>query len=144
MKIFIDTNIILDFLLKRKSKSNIKDLYILFKNLEIWKIKWVTSDICISTAIYFLQKCKIPLDDIRKSMYIILEKILICNASKTILLKALSNPNFKDLEDSIQHQIALENDCKYIITNNTDDFQNSTIPALTPTEFISLINHKND
>jgi predicted nucleic acid-binding protein len=55
-------------------------------------------------------------------------------------LKALSDSNFEDLEDSIQHQIALESNCDYIITNNTDDFKNSQIPALNPTEFINLIN----
>jgi predicted nucleic acid-binding protein len=56
MKIFIDTNIILDFLLKREGKYDIYDVYILFKKLETWEIKWITSDICISTAIYFFTK----------------------------------------------------------------------------------------
>lgn len=46
---------------------------------------------------------------------------------------------WSDFEDALQHQIALENDCDYIITRNISDFQNSKIPVLTPSEFVEKL-----
>lgn len=41
----------------------------------------------------------------------------------------------KDFEDDLQIQSAVAANCDYIITRNTKDFVNSSISALTPSDF---------
>jgi len=44
--------------------------------------------------------------------------------------------NFPDFEDCLQDECAAQNHADYIITRNTDDFSNSNIPAITPSDFL--------
>lgn len=84
MKVFLDTNILLDYLLKLR-------------------------------AVLFV----IPENDDR-------------------VFAAARNAEFADFEDSMQNESALSAGADYIITRNKKDFENSTIPAVTAEEFLSL------
>jgi len=53
---------------------------------------------------------------------------------------ALNDKSFKDFEDGIQFYTALEANCKVIITRNTKDYKNSTIPVFQPKEFLTKVN----
>lgn len=53
---------------------------------------------------------------------------------KTITLSFASS--FSDFEDAIQYHSALQRKCTAIITRNGKDFSTSTIPVLTPEEFL--------
>lgn len=49
---------------------------------------------------------------------------------------ALERNDFPDFEDCLQDECALQNHADYIITRNTDDFKNSSVPAITPADFL--------
>jgi len=56
-----------------------------------------------------------------------------------ILIDALNNNDFTDLEDNIQIECAKIINAHYIVTRNIDDFPNSPIPAILPEDFLKLI-----
>lgn len=53
---------------------------------------------------------------------------------KTIALSFASS--FSDFEDAIQYHSALQRKCDAIITRNGKDFSGSSIPVLTPEEYL--------
>jgi predicted nucleic acid-binding protein len=132
MKIFIDTNIFLDALLKREPfKISAEQLL----NLCDEKVFTAfTSCVSFINITYFLQRFN------RTGYLESLERIL-----KTISIIPLENKDFKkaisfnfaDTEDAYQYAAALkEKGIKYIITRNLRDFNKSTIPAISAEDFL--------
>ena len=56
-----------------------------------------------------------------------------------LLMQYSAKLDFPDFEDSIQNECALYSGVDYIITNNSSDFKNATVPVLTPEEFIKMM-----
>lgn len=132
MKIFIDTNIFLDALLKREPfKIHAENLLNLCDERVFIAF---TSCVSFTNLTYFLQRYN-------KSGYIeTLERIL-----NTITIIPLENKDFKkalflnfnDIEDAYQYTAALkERGMKYIITRNTNDFKKPVIPVLSAKDFL--------
>lgn len=51
-------------------------------------------------------------------------------------VKLAMSSGWDNFEDALQFHCALEQECSVIITRNTKDFSKSTIPVLTPSDFI--------
>jgi len=51
------------------------------------------------------------------------------------MAKDLDMPDF---EDSVISAIASRNEADYIVTRNVEDFENSPVTAITPSDFIRL------
>ena len=45
--------------------------------------------------------------------------------------------NTEDLEDGLQIQCATKSGLDYIVTRNIDDFKNSSVPAILPSDFLA-------
>ncbi|MEO5650578.1 MAG: PIN domain-containing protein [Ginsengibacter sp.] len=132
MKIFIDTNIFLDALLKREPfKKHAEELLNLCDERVF---NAFTSCVSFINITYFLQR-------FNKSGYLgSLEKTLnvisIIPLENKDFKKALSL-NFSDTEDAYQYIAALkERGIKYIITRNISDFKKSSIPAISAEDFL--------
>ena len=69
---------------------------------------------------------------------------MLCNTFKIIdidnqkLLLVLYSNNFKDLEDDMQIQCAIDESLDYIITRNIKDFKKSKVKAILPEDFLIL------
>ena len=125
-KIFLDTNIVIDFLGERKPfyESAAKIMTLADNN----RISVYTSPSTISTTYYILAKFE--------GSYIALEKIRkfrqLCDISimdSKVIDKATSS-DFRDFEDAMQYFSALASDCDLIITRNEKDFKSALIPVL--------------
>lgn len=134
-RIFIDTNVMLDFLGERKpfyeSIAKIATLG------EKGKLTLVVSPISFATVNYFLSKfenSKIAKEKLRK--FKIISKI--CSLDEQTIEKGL-NSSFKDFEDALQYFSATESDCEVIITRNGKDFKKSLLPVMTPNEFLKSL-----
>ena len=132
MKIFIDTNIFLDALLKREPfKIYVEDL---LNHCDDRTFTAFTSCVSFTNITYFLQRYN-------KSGYIetlerILNTITIIPLENKDFKKALSL-NFTDVEDAYQYTAALkERGMKFIITRNTNDFKKSIIPVMSAKDFL--------
>jgi len=131
-RLFIDTNIMLDFLGEREAFYNPIAKIATLAEKEM--LTMVTSPISFATVNYFLIKAgneKIANEKLRK-FKIVTE---ICVIDEQTVEKAL-NSNFKDFEDALQYFCATESDCNIVITRNGKDFKHSILPVMTAEEFI--------
>lgn len=135
IKIFIDSDIILDLLLKRKEYAHSAQL---MTEIVSGKLKGYTSPIVIANIHYIMCKLeskKKSLDNIRK-----LRKIIsILSVTEEIIDKALLL-EAPDFEDSIQFITSEKNKMDFIITRNRKDFKESRVPVMDAQEFLSLLN----
>jgi len=137
-RIFIDTNIILDFLGERNPFY--EPIAKIATLAEKEKLQMVVSPISFATVNYFLTKFenpKIAKEKLRK-FRIISE---ICSLDEHTIEKGL-NSQIKDFEDALQYFSATESNCEIIITRNIKDFKNSLLPVMTADEFLKSMTHK--
>jgi len=134
-RIFIDTNVMLDFLGEREpfyeSIAKIASL------AEKEKLTMVVSPISFATVNYFLSKyesSKVAREKLRK--FKILSKI--CTIDERTIEKGL-NSSIKDFEDALQYFGATESECDIIITRNGKDFKQSLLPIMTAKEFLNSL-----
>ncbi|WP_312769816.1 PIN domain-containing protein [Epilithonimonas sp.] len=131
-KIFLDTNIIIDFLGEREGfyDASAKILTLADKK----KIQVYTSPSSISNVFYVLarfENSKIALEKIRKFK-------LLCSMSvmdDEVVDKAIHS-DFKDFEDAMQYFSALASNCDIIITRNEKDFKNALIPVMNAESYL--------
>ena len=135
MKLFWDTNVMLDFLGERApfyiSAAKIATL------ADKRELTVIVSALSYATISYFLTKyegLEKTKDKLRK-FRVISE---ICALDELIIEKGL-NSDFPDFEDSLQYYSALRSECDIIITRNAKDFKKSQIPVMTPDEFLNSI-----
>ena len=133
MLVLIDTNIVLDILEKREPfyESSNEVLSLCASK----KIKGCIALHSISNIFYILRK-NYSAENRRRLLLGILKFLQVANASHENVRHALERNDFPDFEDCLQDECAAQNHADYIITRNTDDFSNSNIPAITPSDFL--------
>lgn len=134
--VFLDTNVIIDFIADRKpfSKAAAK----LFDFSEKGKVKIFISSLSYSNIYYVVKKATS-----HKAMITILRDLEsmteTLDVTKSVIKSSLSS-DFKDFEDAIQYYTAISNKkTTTIVTRDTKDFKNSELAVMTPEEAISLI-----
>lgn len=148
MKIFFDTNIILEFLQKRTQADLVE------KVLDIISSNNYTQHISTGTfytLTYLIEQHirrttdlspSARMQELRSILLGILDDFYITPHDNTTLRYGVKDKDFNDLEDSYQAQIALHSGCEILLTINKKDFQgligNEQIKVLTPAEFIKL------
>lgn len=136
IEIFVDTNVIIDFLGDRKPFE--KYAAKIFSLASDNKISIFTSSTAITTCYYILSKYI----DEKQSKYTInelLDYINVIPVNSSILRQAFKS-SFKDVEDAVQHYCALtEEKIKYLVTRNIKDYKHSEIDVITPEEFLRLL-----
>jgi len=135
-KVFVDTDVIIDFLIDRQphaiASSKIFDLC--DKN----QIKIFASSLCVNNVHYIVRKV---IGD-RKAREVIdelLDLMVILEVSELDLRNAVKS-DFNDFEDAIQHSVALrEEEIKAIVTRNTKHYKRSKVAVFTPDAFVAMI-----
>jgi len=131
--VFIDTDVIVDFLTDRKPFS-IESAKI-FSLIDQKKIKGCVSSLSFSNLYYVLRKFGTH-KKVINSLQELSEMVDILKVDSDIVKSALTS-DFKDFEDSIQYFAAQEHkkiDC--IITRNIKDYKDSPLPVMTPETFL--------
>jgi predicted nucleic acid-binding protein len=131
--VFIDTDVIVDFLTDRKPFS-IESAKI-FSLIDQKKIKGCVSSLSFSNLYYVLRKFGTH-KKVINSLQELSEMVDILKVDNDIVKSALTS-DFKDFEDSIQYFAAQEHkkiDC--IITRNIKDYKDSPLPVMTPETFL--------
>lgn len=135
LKILIDTNIILDWLLHREPfHSNAE--YIVEKCMSGGVDGYLTAHM-MSDLFYILRKKLIA--EKRKELLIFLcDTMEIISEDKETIRRALRNEQWMDLEDGLQMQCADKEEMDYIVTRNIRDFKMSKVLAIEPQQFIEI------
>ena len=137
MRVLVDTNVFLDFILKRPPFY--EDVRSFFTTFLGHGHQIVISPMSFRDIEYVLRKVE-PNAMERKS---ILQKIYSC-AYKIIDLTpddVINNlfEDYKDFEDGLLMESAQRKMLDGIVTSNTDDFADSKIPVFTPKDLIELL-----
>jgi predicted nucleic acid-binding protein len=134
MKIFIDTNVLLDVLLNRKDVA--EESSCIWALCEKDTVKGYISAISFNNAHYVI--CKVhSRKKADQAMRTMLDSFNVVPLDDKILNRA-TDADFNDFEDSIQFFSALHCDADYIISRNIKDFPKEDIPVLEPKDFLAL------
>jgi predicted nucleic acid-binding protein len=131
--LFIDTDVIIDFLIDRKPFS--REAAIIFTLIEQKKLKGFSSSLTFSNLYYVLRKIESHNKVISK-LDSLSKMIGILKVEEQTIKNALAS-GFPYFEDSIQYFSAVDSKkIDVIITRNIRDFKKSEIPVMTPGDFL--------
>jgi len=134
-RIFIDTNVFLDYFLIREPHCEASA--IIMDKVAHGRILGCTSSVSFCNINYLLNR----LDKkriVEKDLQFLLNIIQIVPVNGQMLGQALFEA-LPDYEDSVQYASALKANCDFIITANKRHFSNCKISVLNASEFISRI-----
>lgn len=150
MRIFFDTNIVMDYLLGRE---NFEKVDMIVKAVE--KNDWYCfiSSASLYTMAYTIEKFLKQEDNnsatprtkaqrialLRQMLWGIADMFNVVGMTEVEAKNAIANIDFYDIEDSMQYETALLSNCDILLTLNIDDFENAkrtNIDIVTPSAFI--------
>ena len=147
MKIFFDTNVVLEFLAERPKASQVESVISLCEKNGWSKYLSVGS---IYTIAYMTERILHQKGLVRPELIEVQRNIFqaLLSSYKVVPLKlgrilvAAGDLFFSDLEDSFQYQSALQVDCDVLLTFNIKDFKEAKqedIKIMEPEAFLSAL-----
>ena len=144
MRLFLDTNIILEYIEHRLQYESVRRI---MESIQNGENEALMSQGSIYTLAYLIERTLKAnnihrpelTERIRLTMSAILQLVEPIGITRGEMLNAVLNKDFSDIEDSFQYECASKNRCGTIITVNTDDYKNadqSRMEILTPMEFV--------
>ena len=136
MRILVDTNVFIDFILQREGYKDVLNFFIWCKknNNQTFITSMSFRDIEYVAMKNTHDKNKVS--SILIDVYSLCSKVIGISADSTIT--ALYE-DYKDFEDELIIQSAKEKKLDAIVTNNIKDFENRGIPAYTPKDIVNSI-----
>lgn len=140
MKLFIDTNVLIDFLSVRHPFY--EPAAELFTRAERGEVRCVLSALSVVTAQYVCcERCKMPLALWKRNMACLCNFVDVVDVTKEdILYSCLSD--WADFEDGVQYSCAMGAGCGAVVTRNVHDFGQAAVPVLTPDETVQMLADK--
>ena len=133
MNIFLDTNIILDYL-DIKRQILFPDSVKIFQLLENEDVNLFASALTFSNVAYILRK--LDYVDLMQTFADLREIIDVLPTDKDVLDAAIGS-SFTDFEDAMQYYTAVYGNADVVISRNVDDFIQTSVPVMTPSAFLS-------
>ena|SRR3989338_5498781 len=133
MRVFLDTNILLDVFLEREPFClPAQKIWVLSEKK---KIKAAISALSVSHVYFIIQKLS-SRDKAGLAVIALLKMFKILEVNSQIIRKAHQS-HFPDFEDAIQYFCALKFRSQAIVTRDPDGFIDSVIPVLDPVLYLS-------
>ncbi|MCI8891045.1 MAG: PIN domain-containing protein [Eubacterium sp.] len=136
MVVLVDTNIILDVLLKREPYAGAAQM-ILTKCAER-EITGCLAAHSIPNLFYILRKAYSQ-QERRRFIRNLCDIFRVSDLNAEKIMRAAENEEFTDFEDCLQEECAAAEMADYIVTRNPDDYKKSRIKVLEPDEFLKLL-----
>lgn len=141
MKIFLDTNVLLDWLLDRQD-TFANEATALLEAAENNLIEAYISAGTVYTVAYILEKSGKKGETLRVAMTRVLNLLKVRETNTQPYLEACQR-NMKDLEDAFQYEIALHGQkLDFFVTANLKDFatqDQKELPVVTPAQMLGYI-----
>ena len=135
MRVFLDTNVLVDFYARRKPFFQYAKLLWIasyFEDVELWASSQSFVDIE-----YILRRA-VPVQALREMMAKSLDHLRISSPEPNDLTDGLSS-SWPDLEDFLIARCAQNEGADYLITRDTKGFEKSKVPALSPEQFFKMM-----
>ena len=134
MKVFLDTNVLLDF---EMGRDGIEEASEIFQMGEDGRLDLCVSILTMANTAYIARKGRTK-EKLREDLSLLSSMVRILPMDSEQWLAALAL-NAGDLEDALQYECAKAAACDYIVTRNTRDFGFSPIDVLTPKELLGAV-----
>lgn len=133
MKLFIDSDILLDIILLRTpfdlpaagvlSLADKKGFILCVSAHSLLNVFYITRKIAGKQAAV-------------KPISLLEEKLQVIPTEGIVIRRAIQS-GFSDLEDAVQHEMALMHKCQRIITRNLKDYKGSNLPVMTAEQLLA-------
>ena len=133
MTVFLDSNIILDILLK--NQDFYQESQQLLNLADNPKIDFFISASSMTDIFYIVKKKLNDAEKTKDYLKLLLELVSVAGIDETCIKNAL-NSSWKDFEDAVQHEASIQIQADFLITRNTKDFQTQFVEIITPAEFL--------
>lgn len=135
MRVLLDTDVNLDFILQRQPfYVEAKEIFVRLGKGDFEGFVCGITPLNIS----YIARKEFGNDKTRLEISKLLQLVNICEINAKILRSALTS-TITDFEDAVQNESAIAENLDVIITRNTKDFANSTLKIYTPSEFLQII-----
>ena len=140
MKVCFDANVIIDLFAKTEEVGNAVFSYDIaaIRGFDLFAPTSALSDIA-----YVLHRYGLSRREVSSSMQALLELFECIDVNGTDAKRVLAN-GMRDFEDAIIAESCSRNEIDLIITRNLKDFKRSSIPAMSPGEFVRTYKPAND
>lgn len=136
MKVFLDTNILLDTLVVRPDKSFTENSMQILSLGENGVLDLYISVLSVPTIAYVLKN---KTSEQKKSIITDLTSIVKVLPSLPQHVETMLESPIRDIEDALQIQSAKEGQCDLIVTRNTRDFTDAGMPVMSPEGLLKRI-----
>lgn len=140
MKLFLDTNVLLDYLLRRPEHGTIsRNLFVMhtFGDAELWASAKSFTDI------FYIAGKAIGSNACQDLMAALVTKLHICSIGEGDVSEALED-RWDDFEDRLILQAAKKVGADAIVTRNQHHFGRSTIPVIMPAELLGFMEREHN
>lgn len=136
MVILVDTNIIVDVLMKRE--PYMQEAQEILTKCASREITGYLAAHSIPNLFYILRKSYTQ-EESRTFIKELCSIFRISDLNAKKILSAAENKSFSDFEDCLQEECALEVMADYIVTRNPTDFVSSRVRIIKPRELLELL-----
>lgn len=133
-RIFLDTNVLIDVILKRDDYVSAAKVMALFVDS---RYKLYVSVLTMANIVYILRK-EWKGDRLYDMLAHLSDILTVCSITDSDYNQALML-RAKDFEDALQYSSALSAQCDVIVTRNTKDFYFSKLMVYTPAQFLASL-----
>lgn len=130
MKIFFDTNVLIDFILERPQFYPAAAMIV---SLAVeGKVEIAVSSLSMVTANFIaVDRCKMPDEIYRNKIDFLREYMKVCAVDETDIYNSY-DAQWKDFEDGVQFSSAKRWEADCIVTRNVKDFEDNAIEVVSP------------
>lgn len=137
MKLLIDTNVILDMILKRNDYEISMELF--RKAKETGTGVYITAS-SVTDIFYIIRKETHNTSQTYVIMDNIFRLVVVLSVTEQDIREAFEQ-KWKDFEDCVQYITGKNNRMDYIVTVNQKDYEDAQLPVMTPAAWIAMIGH---
>ena len=134
MKVFVDTNVLIDYVCKRE--SFFVPAKAVFASCFLGKIGIIVSSLSIVNTIYIGRKH--DSSKIKHNLLGLSQIVTYADMPASLVQEALQT-DWNDYEDALQNATALMTKADCIVTRNKNDFASSSLPVYCPEELLALL-----
>jgi predicted nucleic acid-binding protein len=146
MKVFFDTNVIIEYLIQRERMDVVEHVvdklddgghHLYMSAGSFYTILYVV-DKHINKELHIEKKTRVAF--LRNLAQGLLKEYHVAGHDNESLLRSINDLRFADLEDSCQLQAAVSVGCQYLLTFNSKDYPttNNHIEIMTPEQFLDV------
>ena len=137
MKFFLDTNVLIDFILERPQFYQPAAMIVSYAAEH--KIKICVSALSMVTANFIcVERCKMPLELYRRKVDFLRRFMDIGSVDSTDIYNSYDS-QWKDFEDGVQYYSAVRIVADYIVTRNTKDFEGTDIEVVSAEDACNIL-----